>query len=81
MELMSFREFIDESKVFYRLPRKIIGNEVYVLKNKTKDMFSSLDAGNDFDIQQLNDIEKIIKSIRKAIVKNPSEEEMKDLDG
>jgi len=71
---------ISESKDFYRLPKKVIENELYVLSGLFNDLYKRNKSGNDFKPYVLDEAEKMIKNIKKAVVKNPSEEEMKKLD-
>jgi len=70
--------FMESSKTtpndFYRLPKKNIGNEAYVLKGMATDFYDSLNKGNDLKMYYLDEMEKLIKVMRKAAVKNPEKD-------
>ena len=69
-----------EGKDFYRLPKKIIDNELYVLKGLFENLYSRNSSGNDFKPYMLDEAEKMIKTIKKTMVKNPTEAEMEKLE-
>ena len=86
---MKFREHVEriESKVelneggdFYRLPKKVINDELYVLMGLFENLYKRNASGNDFKPNLLAEAEKLIKTVKKSIVKNPSKEEMEKLD-
>ena len=64
---------VDEGSGFYRLPKKVIGNDLYRAKQKFDALYSSLKHGNDFDeyefkalISQLTNINKKAKKFQSA---------------
>lgn len=54
---------------YHRLPKKIIGNDLYVFQKRINSECESVMHGNDFDVDQwksmLEDMQKIIKSAKE----------------
>lgn len=66
-------ESIQES--FYRLPKDVIGNELYPAKQALNSFYDRVAAGNDVDPKSLDNIIKDLEYIKKAVKKfNKAEE-------
>jgi len=81
---MSFRHYLEkeitEDKAFYRLPKKSIENDLFALKQIFDNLYDRNHSGNDYSPNVMKTAEILIKKVKKAVVKNPTEEEMKKLD-
>jgi hypothetical protein len=54
---------------FWRLPKKIIDNELYVVTNDLKSLYDSMDNDNDLKIEQLDNIIDELNKIKKKAKK------------
>lgn len=57
-------EAIPPRKGFWRLPKKVIGNDLFRIQNALKSMYMNLDAGNDLDMGQLENIIDTLNSVK-----------------
>lgn len=62
--------------VFYRLPRKMIENELWVVAKDVQNFFSRASAGVDCKPEELDSIIKNLEKIKKAVKKFSSREEV-----
>lgn len=62
------KKVLKEGK-YYRLPKKVIGNDLYIFQKSITSQCESVMHGNDFDIDQwksmLKDMQEIIKSAKE----------------
>lgn len=49
---------------YWRLPKKIIGNELYIIKTLFDSIYSSLEHGNDFKPEQFDELIKELGHIK-----------------
>jgi hypothetical protein len=67
-------ESIKES--FYRLPKKVIGNDLYVLDNRMQQLTSAVNNGSDLDIKALDNIISMLQDVRKSAKKFDKKEDL-----
>lgn len=76
--MITFREWLrekevkdlDESKKYYTIPEKIIGNEFFVLQRDLSKLFNSVKSGNDLNITEWNKLKSTFLDIDKSIISN-----------
>jgi hypothetical protein len=66
--MKTFTEFVNES-TFMRLPKDVIGNDLYSVTNQLKSVYDSLNAGNDFKEQEFDAVIKRLQEIKKQAKK------------
>jgi predicted acetyltransferase len=67
-------ESIKES--FYRLPKKVISNDLYVLDNRMQQLTSVVSNGSDLDIKALDNIISMLQDVRKSAKKFDKKEDL-----
>jgi hypothetical protein len=67
-------ESIKES--FYRLPKKVISNDLYVLDNRMQQLTSAVNNGSDLDIKALDNIISMLQDVRKSAKKFDKKEDL-----
>lgn len=77
----TFEGFLNEAsssnKGFWRLPDKVIGNELYRAKKGLDSLYSTIAAGNDLDMGALENIIDFLQKIKEQAKKFKSAEEIK----
>jgi hypothetical protein len=67
-------ESIKES--FYRLPKKVISNDMYVIDNRMQQLTSVVSNGSDLDIKALDNIISMLQDVRKSAKKFDKKEDL-----
>jgi hypothetical protein len=70
------QNFVDNEKAFYRLPKKIIGNDLYVDVTALKSLYDYVSHGNDFKPEHLQSIIDSLNKVMKSAKKFKAGEEM-----
>lgn len=74
-----FEEFNSEESVqesFYRLPKDVIGNELYLASKNLMNFYDRTQAGNDVDPGVLDTVIKKLNDIKKSVKKFSNKEEI-----
>lgn len=70
-KLPSYEKFIGENKVepFYKLPKKVIGDQLFSVQKELNTIYATVNKGDDFDLDKfkalISKLEKIAKSAKK----------------
>lgn len=64
------------AEAFYRLPKDIIGNELYLASQNLTNLYNSLIAGNDIDTGVVDSIIKKLNTVKKSAKKFDKAEEI-----
>ena len=64
------------SEAFYRLPKDVIGNELYLASQNLTNLYSSSSAGNDIDTGVIDSIIKQLNTVKKSAKKFNKPEEV-----
>ena len=64
------------SEAFYRLPKDVIGNELYLASQNLTNLYNSSAVGNDIDAGVIDSIIKKLNTIKKSIKKFNDKEEV-----
>ena len=64
------------SETFNRLPKDVIGNELYLASQNLTNLFNSANAGNDIDPGVIDSIVKQLNTIKKSVKKFNNAEEV-----
>lgn len=62
-------EIINETDEYYRLSKKVIGNEFWSVQKNLSNLYSHVSNGNDLDIDILDSIIKKLVKIKKSAKK------------
>ena len=62
---------------FFRLPKNVIGNELYLASKNLTNLFNRANAGNDIDTGVIDSIVRQLNTIKKSVKKFNSAEEIK----
>ena len=62
-------ELIKETTEYYRLPKDVIGNQLYSLSKELPGFYQTLSKGNDFDMKQFDAMLSKMQKIKKAAKK------------
>ena len=66
MKLQSVDEYITEGKAFKRLPKKVIGNELYSIKDTLSSFYNTMESGNDYNPEVIKSLSERLKAIDKT---------------
>jgi hypothetical protein len=64
------------SEAFSRLPKDVIGNELYLASKNLTNLFNSANAGNDIDTGVVDSIVKQLNTVKKSVKKFNNAEEV-----
>jgi hypothetical protein len=64
------------SEAFYRLPKDVIGNELYLASQNLANLYNSSATGNDIDTGVIDSIVKQLNTVKKSVKKFNSAEEV-----
>lgn len=64
------------SEAFYRLPKDVIGNELYMATQNLANLYGSILAGNDVDAGVIDTIIKALNTVKKSVKKFNNAEEV-----
>lgn len=62
-----------ENADYYRLPKNVVGNELYSVTKELQSLYQSLSNGNDLKPEQLDSIIRTLQSIRGKVTRNTPE--------
>ena len=62
---------------FFRLPKNVIGNELYLASKNLTNLFNRANAGNDIDTGAIDSIVRQLNTVKKSVKKFNSAEEIK----
>lgn len=74
-----FEDFVNE-ETFYRLPNKIIGNDLYAAKQSLNSFYDSTSSGDDVEPKTLESIIKNLERIQKEVKKFSHSDELEGTD-
>ena len=66
---------ITEAKDYYRIPKKIIGNELYVAGKLIEDIAKTAENENDFNMVRFDQLLDVLNKVKKSAKKFKSGEE------
>ena len=75
-ELYSLCNESTVSEAFNRLPKDVIGNELYLASKNLTNLFNSANAGNDIDTGVIDSIVKQLNTVKKSVKKFNNAEEV-----
>lgn len=59
-------EELEESKGFWRLPKKVIGDDLFYAYRRLESLYSWMEHGNDFKPKDLDDIISRLQAVKKS---------------
>ena len=78
--LQTFESFTESAALqegeFWRLPSKVIGNDLYTANKMFASMYSSLEKGDDLNMNSLESLIDILSKIKKQAKKFKSAEDV-----
>ena len=75
-ELYSLCNESTVSEAFNRLPKDVIGNELYLASKNLTNLFNSANAGNDIDTGVIDSIVKQLNTVKKSVKKFNNDDEV-----
>jgi hypothetical protein len=73
----AYGKLVVSEGTFFRLPKNVIGNELYLASKNLTNLFNNANAGNDIDTGVIDSIVRQLNTVKKSVKKFNSSEEVK----